>query len=250
NPAGFLCQSPNAFGVLEDLAAISKLCKTEDVITAISWNPIVSGLLKPPGHVGFDIVTGEGQALGNPLFAGGPGLGLFSTRHAYRSFLPGRLVGKVLDVKGTPVYALVSENREQHVAREKATSNICSNQAHNAMRAAVYLSFVGKHGFKDVATLSTQKAHYLAGLLTKIPGVSLTFSGPFFNEFALTMPCPVQRVIKKLEKEGLFPGIRVHSGHKQESLLVAVTEKRSSEQLNDFVSALYSLITNEMEENR
>jgi glycine dehydrogenase subunit 1 len=238
-PAGFLFQTPNALGVCEDVKAIAEVCARHKVTSVCSFNPIASGLLMPPGECGVDIVTCDGQPLGLPLNAGGPSLGVFATRREYRKYVPGRLIGKVTDINGKLAYALVYEDREQHVARERATSNICSNQALNAIRAVMFLTGLGERGLARLAALNTRKAHYLADALTAIEGVKLAYSGSFFNEFVITLPKSVGLVQKKLLEEDIFAGID-YSGcfGLKHALLVSVTEVKTRSEMDAFAQHL------------
>ncbi len=234
-PAGFLFQTPNALGVFEDVRAIASLCKRHDVVSACSFNPFTSGITYAPGELGVDIVTCDGQPLGLPLHAGGPTLGVFATRDIYRKYVPGRLVGKVTDINGNPAYALVYEDREQHVARERATSNICSNQAHNALRAVIFLASVGNTGLAKFAALNVRKAHYLLDLLRQVEGLRIPFSGAFFNEFVVALPTDAPTVLGRLRSRGIFGGID-YSGKfgLKHALLVAVTETKTRDDLDMF----------------
>lgn len=241
--AGVLFQSPNAFGVLEDAKEIADRCRSAGALSSVSFHPLLSGVFQAPGKDGVDIVTCEGQPLGIPLSAGGPGLGVFATHMRFRPYLPGRLVGMVADINGRPAYALVYEDREQHVARERATSNICSNQALHAVRALVYLSLVGESGYKRIAMLNVLKARYLADEVCKIPGVKLVFSGQFFNEFLIRMPKAASSVIPAMAAKGIFAGIATQPGGEEgDCLLVAVTEVRNRQELDGFVAALREIL--------
>ncbi|MGE0754734.1 MAG: aminomethyl-transferring glycine dehydrogenase subunit GcvPA [Alphaproteobacteria bacterium] len=238
-PAGFLFQTPNALGVLEDVQKVAELCKKHGVISSCSFNPLAAGLFVAPGECGIDIVTCDGQPLGIPLSAGGPSLGVFATKKEYRAFVPGRLVGKVTDISGKLAYALVYEDREQHVARERATSNICSNQALNALRAVVYLASLGKEGLSRIAALNVNKSRYLAEKLTSIAGVELPFAGANFNEFIITIPKPSAEVLSKLEAKKIFGGVDVSGLYGLESaLLVCATEKKTKADMDAFSAAL------------
>ena len=242
-PAGFLFQTPNALGVMEDVAAIAALCAKYNVVSVCAYNPMLSGLITPPGKHGIDIVVCDGQVLGLPLSAGGPSLGVFATKQHYRQYVPGRLIGKVTDINGDMAYALVYEDREQHVAREKATSNICSNQALNALRASIYLASVGEAGFAKIAALNARKAHYLAEQLTKIPGVSLAFTGSFFNEFVITLPVAIAPVLTALREQKIFGGIDYSDQFGlTHALLIAATEVKTKALMDAFVSALAACV--------
>lgn len=231
--AAVIVQSPNCYGVIEDLKAIRGACDAHGTFLNVSAYPLSLGVLKPPGDFGADIVTCEGQSLGIPLAGGGPYLGILSTHKKHERFMPGRLVGRVTDLRGNLAYALIKEDREQHVSREKATSHICSNQALQAMRAAVYLACVGERGFREIASQNAAKARYLRERLLALPGIVAARSGAFFNEFALHLPVPTLAFLAALEKRGIFGGIAI--GDRE--LLVAVTEKRAKSELDSAVKA-------------
>jgi glycine dehydrogenase subunit 1 len=243
-PAGFLFQTPNMLGIFEDVKEIAEVCAKRSVVSVCSFHPLAAGIVTPPGLQGIDIVTCDGQTLGLPLNAGGPSLGVFSSRKEYREYVPGRLVGKVADINGNQAYALVYEEREQHVARENATSNICSNQALNALRALIYLALLGERGLGRIAALNTRKAHYLAEKLSAVPGVKLAFRSAFFNEFVITLPKPAAHVLRALEKHRIFGGID-YSGQLglQHALLVCATETKSREALNVYVGRMKEAIS-------
>lgn len=237
--SGFIFQSPNAFGVMEDMRRISTVCDTHNVLSSVSINPMAQGLFESPGKHGVDIVTGEGQPLGMHLNAGGSSLGIFSTRKKFRKYVPGRLIGKVTDIKGNLAYSLVFEDREQHVAREKATSNICSNQALNAIRAGIYLSYTGEMGFQNIAKINAAKAEYLLNKLLQIKGVEQRFSGNYFNEFVISLPVDVSVALKKMREKKIFGGVNYKGMFCLDNeLLVSVTEKLSKDNLESFVDAL------------
>ena len=238
-PAGFLFQTPNALGIFEDVKAIAEICAKHSVISSCSFNPLAAGLVTPPGELGVDIVTCDGQPLGLPLSAGGPSVGVFATKKEYRKYVPGRLIGKVTDINGNLAYALVFEDREQHVARERATSNICSNQALNAIRAVIFLASIGENGLAKLAALNTRKSHYLAQILTDIAGVKLAYSGAFFNEFIVSLPKPVAEIQKKLLTGKIFAGID-YSGQfgLTHAMLVTATEVKSKADMDAYANAL------------
>ena len=238
-PAGFLFQTPNALGIFEDVQAIADICAKHKVVSACSYNPLASGLFVPPGECGIDIVTADGQPLGLPLNAGGPSLGVFATKKQYRKYVPGRLIGKVTDINGNLAYALVYEDREQHVARERATSNICSNQALNAIRSVIYLASIGEQGLPKIASLNARKSRYLADALTRIRGVKLAFTGAFFNEFVITLPKPTADVQRALLAKHIFAGIDYSSQFGlTHALLVAATEVKTRADMDAYARAL------------
>lgn len=234
--AGIVVQSPNRFGVLEKIAAISQLSRSVAAQTVASVNPLIVGCLSPPGQDGADIVCCEAQPLGLELNAGGPYLGVIATRTEHEEFLPGRIVGICQDLRGEPAFALVKEEREQHVARHEATSHICSNQAILALRVSVYLSTLGELGFRRVAELNMAKAHYLEAQLAKLPGVRRVKSGSFFNEFLLELPCDVSKLLARLLEKRIFGGIDCSEWESQNSqrLLVAVTELKTKTELDEY----------------
>jgi glycine dehydrogenase subunit 1 len=233
-------QTPNFFGVIEDLSGLKDLIK--DAFLIVSVNPISLGILAPPGLFGADIVTGEGQSLGIPQSFGGPLLGLFATRMSYVRRMPGRMAGRTVDADGRIGYVMALQTREQHIRREKATSNICTNQALMALWAAIYLATVGRRGLRKLAELNLQKAHYLAEKITKLPGFALRFSGPFFNEFVVqtqTRKKPA-RLLKTLRDEGFLGGLDLAPYELLDgnNLLIAVTEKRTRDEMDRFAKIL------------
>ncbi|AKI97207.1 aminomethyl-transferring glycine dehydrogenase subunit GcvPA [Kosmotoga pacifica] len=177
---------PNYFGIVEDLQKIKALLDEKTLLVVVA-NPIALSIFEAPGILGADIVVGEGQPLGNHPSLGGPGLGFFATREKYVRKMPGRIIGEAKDVDGKTGYVMVLQTREQHIRRKKATSNICSNHAHNAVIAAIYMSLMGKEGLKEVALRSYDKAHYLFSQLSNMEGVKPLFSGPFFHEFVVSV---------------------------------------------------------------
>jgi glycine dehydrogenase subunit 1 len=240
---GCIVQSPNRFGVIEDVGALVETAKQAKVLFALSYNPWLSGLFTPPGELGVDLVSGEGQVLGLPLAAGGPSLGLLAVRKDLRHLMPGRIIGRVADIYGNPAYAMVYEDREQHVARERATSNLCSNQALNAIRSVVYLSLLGETGFARIANVILRKTYYLIEALARIPGLELAFDKPVFNEFLLKVPVEVDGLLRHLESRQIFGGLNGAMFDKPGHLLVAVTENKSREDLDSFVSHVREYVT-------
>lgn len=232
--AGFLFQTPNQFGVVEPAKALIEISHRGETLVQASCNPMMLGCLKSPGELGADIVSCEAQPLGLALNAGGPYLGVMATRDEFQKYLPGRIVGECADLKGEPALALVMEEREQHVSRDKATSHICSNQALMALRALLYLSVLGEQGFRRVAELNAEKAHYLSDRLCRIPGVRLAKTGRFFNEFLLELPVDPGRFLAAMREQGIFGGIDfggINSAYPKH-LLVAVTEIRNKAELD------------------
>ena len=199
-------------------------------------NPISLGVLKTPAEYGADIAVGEGQPLGLPMAFGGPYLGFMACREKMMRKLPGRIVGQTVDADGKTGYVLTLQAREQHIRREKASSNICSNQALCALTAGVYLSAMGSEGLAQAATLSMSKAHYLAKELCRIEGVEMVYSGNYFDEFVTTLP-QTSKVLKALEKKGILGGLPVKEG-----VLWCVTEKVTKEELDQTVEIVKEVL--------
>lgn len=234
-----IVQHPNFFGSLEEVDAIAKACKEKGVLFVVSFDAISLGLLKRPGQYGADIAVGEGQCLGNPMAFGGPYLGIMACKEQFLRKIPGRLVGQTVDRNNKRCWALTLQTREQHIRREKATSNICTNQGLFALRAAVYMAALGPQGLKETANLCLQKSHYLADELCKIPGVSLKFKKSFFKEFTLQVPGNVPMVLEKLLQAGYHGGLSLGRWYPSlaNCLTIAVTEKRTRAELDSFVAA-------------
>ena len=226
-------QSPNFFGQIEDVQQAAEAVHAVSAKLIMGCNPIALGLYKTPAELGADIAVGEGQPLGMPLSFGGPYLGFMATTKAMMRKLPGRIVGETTDVDGKRAFVLTLQAREQHIRREKASSNICSNQALCAMTAAVYLAAVGPEGLKQVANLCYQKAHYLMQQLTAIPGITLRYQGPFFHEF-VTDQGDANRILLKLEQEGILGGLPLSDG----GILWCATEKNSKEDIDRMVGII------------
>ena len=226
-------QSPNFFGQIEDVQQAAEAVHAVGAKLIMGCNPIALGLYKTPAELGTDIAVGEGQPLGMPLSFGGPYLGFMATTKAMMRKLPGRIVGETTDVDGKRAFVLTLQAREQHIRREKASSNICSNQALCAMTAAVYLAAVGPEGLKQVANLCYQKAHYLMQQLTAIPGITLRYQGPFFHEF-VTDQADANRILLKLEQEGILGGLPLSDG----GILWCATEKNSKEDIDRMVGII------------
>ena len=226
-------QSPNFFGQIEDVQQAAEAVHAVGAKLIMGCNPIALGLYKTPAELGADIAVGEGQPLGMPLSFGGPYLGFMATTKAMMRKLPGRMVGETTDVDGKRAFVLTLQAREQHIRREKASSNICSNQALCAMTAAVYLAAVGPEGLKQVANLCYQKAHYLMQQLTAIPGITLRYQGPFFHEF-VTDQGDANRILLKLEQEGILGGLPLSDG----GILWCATEKNSKEDIDRMVGII------------
>lgn len=231
--AGVYIMQPNYFGQLEDTEGLGAAIHEAGAKYILGINPIAAAVLKSPREVGADIVVGEGQPLGMPLAFGGPYLGFMATTSKLQRSLPGRIVGQTVDVDGKRAFVLTLQAREQHIRREKASSNICSNQALCAMTAAVYLTTVGEEGLQEVANLCYSKAHYAADEISKIPGFELAYTGEFFHEFVTKVPgCP-DCLLKKLEEHDILGGYPVEGG-----IMWCVTEMNTKEQIDELVSVL------------
>lgn len=245
-------QNPNFFGQIEDMTEISQKVHQAGALLIAVVNPISLGLLLPPGEYQADIVVGEGQPLGNEMSFGGPHLGIFATRKEYVRKMPGRLVGQTVDTRGQPGYVLTLSTREQHIRREKATSNICSNEALCALKAAIYLATLGKNGIRKVAELCLQKAHYLSQKITRIkvprkrgqaaPSAryKLLFDGPFFNEFVIQCPRPPELINKRLLKNGIIGGLALGRFYPElkNAMLFSVTEMNTREEMDKLIDLL------------
>ena len=234
--AGVVVQSPNALGVIEDVAALSSVCKASGVLLTACVNPLLCGWLEAPGQLGADIVVCEGQPLGLPLSAGGPYIGIIACAKPLERYLPGRLVGRVHDLNGKLGYALVKEDREQHVARDKATSHICSNQALNAIRVALYLACLGERNFMQIAEANAANAAALCDLLLALPGVKRLRTGAHFNEFAIELPLASAEFCARMKRLGVFAGVPLSEalvGHTR-GLLIAVTETKNMADLKSY----------------
>jgi glycine dehydrogenase subunit 1 len=243
--AAVIVQNPNFFGCIDDYTDLGELAHKKGALLICSCYPISLGILKTPGAMGADIVTGEGQSLGIPMSFGGPYLGFMATRIKYVRKMPGRVVGATTDGKGRRGYVLTLQAREQHIRRDKATSNICSNEALCALTALVYLSLIGKNGFREIAQLCADKTAYAYERLTAIPGVEPRFRGKWvFNEFVFDLPCDASEVIGKLIEKGFaagFPLSRYYEGMER-SILIAVTEKRSRQQIGMLAESLEAVL--------
>ena len=231
---------PDFFGRIYDYTTLADAVHEAGGLLAISVNPMALGLLKAPGEFGADIVTGEGQSLGIPLSYGGPYLGLFATRQKFVRKMAGRLAGETVDNRGQRAYVLTLTAREQHIRRDRATSNICTNQGLLALAATVYLSLLGKHGLRQVSELCYQKAHYAADQINAIPGFELWSEQNFFNEFLIKCPQPAQEINDRLMEHNLLAGYAVGKEYPglENYLLIAVTEMNTKEDIDWLVARL------------
>lgn len=242
-----LWQSPNFFGNLEPMEELTAQAHEQGALAIVAVDPIALGILKPPGEYGVDVVVGEGQPLGLPMGFGGPLLGFYACKEDYVRRLPGRIIGETVDVEGRRGFVMTLRTREQDIRRERATSNICTNEALMALAAAVYLSAMGKQGLRRVANLCLQKAHYLARRLAELPGVQMVYPrARFFKEFVISLPRPAEEVVQALLPDYLagLPLSRYEQG-REHQLLIAVTEKRTRQEMDDFVQAMRRALSEE-----
>jgi glycine dehydrogenase subunit 1 len=244
-------QSPNFFGVVEDIAALATLVHAHGALLVVATaEPLAYGVLASPGSLGADIAIGEGMGLAAPPQMGGPGVGLFAARPEMVRQMPGRLCGETVDKDGRRGYVLTLATREQHIRREKATSNICTNQGLIALAFTIHLSLLGRSGYIELARLNLAKAEYAKGLLTKVPGVSLAFSGPTFNEISLRLPKKATDVVAALTERGIYAGVSARGpglygvppegmqAVDENILVVAVTELHTRAQLDHYATQL------------
>ena len=245
--ACLVAQYPNFYGTIEDMALLSQSAHDQGALLVVSADPLAMGMLNPPGSYDADIVTGEGQPLGIPSSYGGPYLGLFTAKQQYIRQMPSRLVGKTVDSQGRTGYVLTLQTREQHIRRERATSNICTNEALYALAATIYLAATGKQGLRQVAELCYQKAHYAASQIRELPGYSLPFDrGPFFQEFVVQCPAAPAEINRKLLERNILGGLDISVPPYSDPLpervdrgmLVCVTEMNSKEDIDALVAGL------------
>ena len=268
--AALIVQQPNFLGAIEDLRALAAVAHDAGALFVVAANPIALALLEAPGAAGADIVVGEGQPLGIPLSFGGPWLGLFAAREQYIRQMPGRIVGVTTDVDGRRGFVLTLQAREQHIRRERATSNICTNQGLMALRATIHLGLLGRQGLREVAELCVQKTHHAARLASGLPGYRLAHAGaffrefclrrahhaaerigrlagyalastaPFFHEFVVRCPRPVDELVRRLEDDGILAGYRLGRSYPDltDALLFCVTEMNTPDDIERLVAAL------------
>jgi glycine dehydrogenase subunit 1 len=242
--AAVILQNPNFFGAVDDHSDIVKEVHKFGALAIASVYPVALGILKTPGEMGFDIATGEGQSLGIPLSFGGPYLGFMAVKNELVRQMPGRIVGATVDSQGKRGFVLTLQTREQHIRRHKATSNICSNEALCALRAAVFVALLGKNGLKELAQHNYQKAEFAKQQLSAIAGVQVKRSSPTFNEFTVLLPCNADQVLHKMVDKGFacgFPLGRFYKGM-DNYLLVAVTEKRTKEEIRRLTTCLEAVL--------
>ena len=234
--ASVYVQQPNFYGQFEDAELIADAVHEAGAMYILGCNPIALGIIKTPREMGADIAVGEGQPLGMPLGYGGPYLGFMATTEKHMRKLPGRIVGQTVDANGERAFVLSLQAREQHIRREKASSNICSNQALCALTAGLYLAAMGPQGLQQAAAQSMSKAHYLADQLCQLPGVSMAYSGPYFHEFVTVMP-KAEEILTALEQADILGGLIIDGG-----ILWCVTEKVSKQQLDKAVAIVKEVL--------
>ena len=242
--AAVILQNPNFFGVLDDHSDIVALAHAKGILVIESVYPIALGLLKTPGEMGADIVTGEGQSLGLPLNFGGPYLGFMATKKCFVRKMPGRIVGETVDIHGQRAFVNTLQAREQHIRREKATSNICTNVSLCAVQSVVFMSLLGKQGFKELAQLNLDKAEFAKEMIGKIKGVEVKRSSPTFNEFTVCLPTDASKVVEAMIDKGFaagFPLGRYYKGM-ENYMIVAVTEKRTKDEIIDYAKNLEEVL--------
>jgi glycine dehydrogenase subunit 1 len=234
-------QSPNVYGCIEDLKAIGELAKEKGALFIVYVaEPFSLGLLSPPGAAGADLVTGEGQAFGNPIAFGGPYLGLFAARREHARQVPGRLVGQTHDDRGQLGYVLTLATREQHIRRARATSNICTNEGLCALAAAIHLCLLGPEGLAAAARASYANAEYLKGRIGELSGFSIALTAPTFNEFLVDTPTPAHELVDALLAKGVLAGVPLSrlEPTEQNKLLLCTTEVHTKGDLDHLVDAL------------
>jgi glycine dehydrogenase subunit 1 len=234
-------QSPNFFGVIEDLHPIAERIHNIGGLLIVGFSEAIAyGILQPPGAIGADIVAGEGQSLGIPVSYGGPYLGVFTTQERFVRNMPGRLVGETVDLEGKRGFVLTLATREQHIRRERATSNICTNEGLCALMATVFLSCLGKEGLRELAMLNLSKTEYAKKAISRIRGCKLDFTGPTFNEFVLQIEKEPGKVLERLKRENILGGLPLWKFYPEldHHLLVTVTEMNRKEEIDCWAEAL------------
>ncbi|MEO0073802.1 MAG: aminomethyl-transferring glycine dehydrogenase subunit GcvPA [candidate division WOR-3 bacterium] len=236
NTAAVMVQHPNFFGMVEPMRQLATVCHSRGALLVVAVDPISLGILAPPGDYDADIVVAEGQSLGIPLNFGGPYLGIMATKKKYVRHLPGRVVARTADLNGQTGYVLALQTREQHIRREKATSNICTNQALCALAATVYLSVMGRTGIREVAIQCMSKAHYLAQRIAAVPGFTVEHCSGFFREFVVSTPVPAAQVVTAGTRYGILAGVDLGKFRPEwrNRLLVAVTERRTRAEMDSY----------------
>lgn len=245
NETSCVCiEQPNFYGYLEQMDEIERIVHEKDALLIVVVDPISLGVLRPPGEYKADIVVGEGQALGVPQGFGGPLLGIFASKKAFVRSMPGRIVGETTDVDGKRGFVLTLQTREQHIRREKATSNICTNEALLALSALIYLCTLGKQGIIDVGTLCLSKSHYLRDRLKELKGIRPAYVQEFFKEFLVETDKPAKQILDALREQKIFGGVplSIFDDKNQHQFLIAVTEKRTKQELDTFTDRLARIL--------
>jgi glycine dehydrogenase subunit 1 len=242
--AALIVQNPNFFGMIEDYEDLFSRAREKGVVTVLVFYPLSLGILKTPGEMKADIAVGEGQSLGLPLSFGGPYLGLMAVEKKFVRKMPGRIVGETVDRNGKRAYVLTLQAREQHIRREKATSNICSNQALCALRAVVYLSLIGKEGFRKTALICMERAEYCKKALRAVKRLDV-LPGPTFNEFTVLLPGAAETFAKKVLSAGFVAGLPASLFYKDKArhLIISATEKRSEAEIDQFAAAVKKVLS-------
>jgi glycine cleavage system P protein (glycine dehydrogenase) subunit 1 len=240
-----IVQQPNFLGAVEDLSALADTARSVGALTICACDPLPLALLKPPGECGVDIAVGEGQTLGNRLDFGGPSFGFFASTEALMRRLPGRIAGETRDADGRRGFVLTLQTREQHIRREKATSNICTAQALNALAGVIYLSWLGRRGIVELAELMLQRTAYARERLSGLEGVSRLHEQPVVREFAIRVDAPLDRVIERCRADGVNPGVPLGALGYEDGLLVAITEQRTAADIDRLADALEAAIAAE-----
>ena len=242
-PGALLLQYPNFLGCLDDLAAAAALAKEKGALLLVAFDPVAAGILKTPGSYGADVVVGEGQPFGTPLSFGGPYLGLFACRTEHVRRLPGRLVGETVDVEGRRAYVTTLRTREQDIRREKASSNVCTNQTLIAVVCAIQLSWLGTTGLRELALRCARGTRYARESLLAIDGIEpLTGATPTLREFAVTTPADPSVIVERMAEEGFLAGVPVGEEYGERGLLVAVTEKRTRDEIDRYVQTMEKVV--------
>ncbi|MBN2143071.1 MAG: aminomethyl-transferring glycine dehydrogenase subunit GcvPA [Candidatus Aureabacteria bacterium] len=240
-----IVQSPNFLGIIEDMISLSEWAHARGAVLIAVVNPVSLGMLEAPGNLGADMVVGEGQPLGNSLSFGGPYFGFMCVKKEWMRKMPGRIVGQTADKAGRRGFVLTLQTREQHIRREKAVSNICSNEALCALRAAIYLAYLGETGFKNLSEECFEKAHLLQEKLSSIPGLVPVYNKPFFNEFAVRIKHKkIASVLSKLRRNQIAAGIRLNQFYHDHAndFLIAVTETKTAENLDYYYEIMKEVL--------
>jgi glycine dehydrogenase subunit 1 len=245
--SAIVLQQPNFLGVIEDVEPLAAAARQAGALTICSCDPLPLALLKPPGECGVDVAVGEGQTLGNRLDFGGPSFGFFATTEPLTRRIPGRIAGETRDVDGRRGFVLTLQTREQHIRREKATSNICTSQALNALAGVIYLSWLGRRGIVELAELMLQRTAYARERLAGLDGVRLLHEQPVVREFGIGLDAPVHRVIERCRRAGVNPGYPLGRDYPEhpDGLLVAITEQRSRADIDRLAETLGAAVAAE-----